>query len=129
MGLKGAGFNKRQARTIGIAVDYRRRNSSVESLQQNIQRLKEYKSKLILFPKKAGKPQKGDATEEELKMATQLSGPVMPVRQSFSKEKARAITEDEKNYQAFNVLRKARANAKLQGLREKKAREAAEANK
>ena len=48
--------------TIGIAVDYRRRNRSVESLQLNVQRLKEYKSKLILFPKKAGEPKKGDAT-------------------------------------------------------------------
>ena len=60
--IQGAGINKNVAKTIGIAVDFRRRNSSVESLQQNIQRLKEYRSKLILFPKKAGKQQKGDAT-------------------------------------------------------------------
>lgn len=48
--LKASGLNKRFARTIGIAVDPRRRNKSVESLQTNAQRLKEYKSKLILFP-------------------------------------------------------------------------------
>ena len=57
-----AGIGKKEAQTIGIAVDYRRRNKSVEGLQQNVQRLKEYRSKLIIFPKKAGKPKKGDAT-------------------------------------------------------------------
>ena len=30
----------------------------------NVQRLKEYKAKLILFPVKASKPRKGDATKE-----------------------------------------------------------------
>jgi len=34
----------------------------MESLQTNVQRLKEYKSKLILFPKKQSKPAKGDAS-------------------------------------------------------------------
>lgn len=42
----------------------------MEYLEQNIQRLKEYQSKLILFPKKAGVPRKGDASEEEMKVAT-----------------------------------------------------------
>ena len=55
-------MNAREARCIGIAVDYRRRNSSVEGLQLNIQRLKEYRSKLILFPKKMADPKKKDAT-------------------------------------------------------------------
>lgn len=60
--LQAAGINKKLALTIGIAVDYRRKNKSLESQQQNTQRLKEYKSKLILFPKKQSKPKKGDAT-------------------------------------------------------------------
>ena len=42
-----------QAKTIGICVDHRRRNKSVESLQINAQRLKEYQSKLVLFPIKS----------------------------------------------------------------------------
>merc|ERR1712168_1362927 len=45
-------------------------NKSVESLQKNVQRLKEYKSKLILFPKKLTKPHKGDASKEEMDVAT-----------------------------------------------------------
>merc|ERR1711899_506509 len=54
--IKAAGLSKNQARTIGIAVDHRRRNKSVESLQLNSQRLKEFKSKMILFPINAKKP-------------------------------------------------------------------------
>merc|ERR1712157_627728 len=61
--IKAAGLSKKFARTIGIAVDHRRRNKSVESLQLNSQRLKEFKSKMILFPINAKKPRKGDATK------------------------------------------------------------------
>ena len=60
--VQAAGIRKREARTIGIAVDFRRQNKSVESLQQNVQRLKEYRAKLILFPKKMSKPRKEDAS-------------------------------------------------------------------
>ena len=60
---QGAGLNAGFARSIGIAVDHRRRNKSVESLQQNVQRLKEYRSKLILFPIHPNrKLKKGEAT-------------------------------------------------------------------
>ncbi|XP_028665631.1 60S ribosomal protein L13 [Erpetoichthys calabaricus] len=124
--LKAAGINKRVAATIGISVDPRRRNKSTESLQANVQRLKEYRSKLILFPRKASAPKKGDSSPEELKMATQLTGTVMPVRNIYKKEKARVITEDEKKFKAFASLRMARANARLFGIRAKRAKEAAE---
>ena len=49
--FQASGLNPAFARTIGIAVDPRRRNKSVESLQVNVQRLKEYRARLILFPK------------------------------------------------------------------------------
>ncbi|XP_060796814.1 large ribosomal subunit protein eL13 [Neoarius graeffei] len=124
--LKAAGINKRVARTIGIAVDPRRRNRSTESLHTNVQRLKVYRSKLILFPRKASAPKKGDSTEEELKMATQLTGPVMPIKNVRKKDKARMITEEEKKFNAFASLRMARANARLFGIRAKRAKEAAE---
>lgn len=124
--LKAAGIHKREARTIGISVDYRRRNRSIESLQQNVQRLKEYKSKLILFPRKMSKPGKNDASPEEIKMATQLQGVVMPIHQPVRKEKARVPTEEEKNFNAFIALRQGRAHARLWGKRQKKAKEAAE---
>lgn len=128
--LKQAGLNKHQAKTIGISVDFRRRNRSVESLQQNVQRLKEYRSKLIVFPRKMSQPKKGDATEEEMKMATQVVTTVMPIRERrpFKKEKARAITPKEKKFSAYTALRQARADVRLVGKRAKKAKEAAEGN-
>ena len=61
--IKSDNFNlfNFQARTIGIACDHRRKNRSTDSLQANVQRLKEYKSKLIVFPKKLSKPKQGDS--------------------------------------------------------------------
>jgi len=124
--IKRAGLNRGFARTIGISVDHRRKNRSLESLQQNVQRLKEYRSKLILFPLNAKKPAKGDSTAEEVKLAAQVKGPLMPIRQPSRKEKARVPTEEEKNFGAFTAQRKARIDAKLVGIRAKRAKEAAE---
>lgn len=121
------GFSPAFARTIGIAVDHRRRNKSVESLQRNVQRLKEYKSKLILFPIRANKKlKKGEATEEERKVASQLKTDVMPIRQPVQKLKVRKITPAEKRFSAYSTLRSARADVRLVGYRAKKAKEAAE---
>ena len=50
----------------------------------------------------------------------------MPIRNVYKPEKARKITEDEKKHKTFVVLRQARANKRLAGYREKKARERAE---
>jgi len=113
------------AKTIGITVDHRRRNKSVESLQINAQRLKEYQSKLILFPIKASKPRKGDATEEDMKKASQLQGQLMPVKGIDNKRlRAMEVTDDLKNFKAFNAIRQSRAVARLWGIRAKKAKEA-----
>ncbi|XP_040585905.1 60S ribosomal protein L13-like isoform X1 [Mesocricetus auratus] len=123
--LRVASIHKKVARTIGIFVDPRRRNKSTESLQAYVQRL-EYRSKLILFPRKLSAPKKGDSSAEEIKLATQLTGPVMPIRNVYKKEKARVITKEEKNFKAFASLRMSRANARLFGIRAKRAKEAAE---
>jgi large subunit ribosomal protein L13e len=123
--LKTAGISKNMARTIGITVDHRRRNKSVESLQINAQRLKEYQSKLILFPIKASKPRKGDASEEDMKKASQLEGQVMPVQgKPVKRIRAMEVTDDLKNFKAFNAIRQSRAVARLWGIRAKKAKEA-----
>jgi len=126
--LKAASLNAAFARSIGIAVDYRRRNKSVESIQVNAQRLKEYRSKLILFPvHNKKKLRAGEATEEERKVATQLVGEVIPITQVLSmKPKARVPTEEEKKFSAFTTLRKARADARLVGIRAKRQKDAAE---
>lgn len=53
--LQAAGIPKKLASTIGIAVDHRRKNRSLEGLQANVQRLKTYKAKLVIFPRRARK--------------------------------------------------------------------------
>lgn len=52
---QAAGIPKKLAPTIGISVDHRRRNRSLESLQANVQRLKTYKAKVVVFPRRARK--------------------------------------------------------------------------
>jgi large subunit ribosomal protein L13e len=114
--LKKAGLGRHYARTIGIAVDYRRRNKSVEGLQKNVQRLKEYMSKLILFPKKPAQPKKGDASEEEIKMAVQLKGALMPVKKQLPIVEAyREITDADKKFQAFKAICRARFSVQKKG--------------
>ena len=62
-------------------------------------------------------------------MATQLKGVVLPIKQTFPRLRARAVTEDEKKYSVFGAMRMARADAKLVGIRVKKAKQKADANK
>jgi hypothetical protein len=50
-----AGIPKKLAPTIGISVDHRRKNISLDGLWTNVQRLKTYKAKLFIFPRHARK--------------------------------------------------------------------------
>ena len=59
-------------------------------------------------------------------VATQLTGPVLPITQSWSDTTARVITDEEKKQSAFQTGRMYRANVRLVGIREKRAKEAAE---
>lgn len=123
--LKTAGISAKVAQTIGIAVDKRRKNRSVESLQQNVQRLKEYKSKLIVFPINKKRPHKGDSSEQECRLAQQVAGDILPVkgRQAGDSEAPRKVTEAEAKFSAFHTVRQARANKKLAAGRAKRAKE------
>jgi len=60
--LKEAGVSRKAALGLGIVVDHRRRNLSVEGKSLNVERLKSYKERLVVFPRKAGKPKKGDSS-------------------------------------------------------------------
>ncbi|KJE93210.1 ribosomal protein L13 [Capsaspora owczarzaki ATCC 30864] len=125
--LKEAKINPKFAQTIGICVDHRRVNRSLESLQANVQRLKEYKSKLVLFPRKTKAPKKADSPAELTSKATQVAlSAAVPVRQGPAHFKARAITAEDTKRSVYNILRVARADARMRGIREKKKREAAE---
>jgi len=129
--LKAVGIPKQLARTIGIAVDHRRRNRSDESLQLNVERIKAYKDRLILFPRKAGKPKKGDSQASDLSAETTKT--MLSISPSRPLEEPRPITEEEKEFQAYTTLRRARTDARLIGVRKiraaKKEEEAAATKK
>ena len=63
------------------------------------------------------------------KLATQLKGTVLPIRQQVMRYKAREITDDEKKYSVYEAMRIARADKKLIGVREKRAKTKAEEEK
>ncbi|KAF2075445.1 hypothetical protein CYY_003274 [Polysphondylium violaceum] len=120
--LKAAGLTPSYAKTIGIAVDFRRTNKSQQSLTANAQRLKDYKSKLVLFPKKVAAPKKGEATKEEVEKAVQ-NLVVLPVKAGIpvSESKPRKVTEEEKKFQAYATIKFAAAKVKNSGIRKKAA--------
>lgn len=126
---QAAGIPKRFAKSIGIAVDYRRKNRSLESLQENTARLKAYKANLVLFPRKGGKPAAGEASEEELKAVVQHTGPIMPAVAATPELELVPAASLAGRGSAFKKLRRARINSRLNGLRKKKAAERAAAEK
>jgi len=130
--LKAAGVNPKYAKTVGIAVDHRRRNRCQESLDANVQRLKNYMDKLIVFPRVAGKPKSGDCSDAEaLKAATQNA--VEPVVQPENADKFRPAADMASlvEVEAYRTVRLARSNQRFAGIRAKRAAEkaAAEATK
>jgi hypothetical protein len=56
----------------------------MESLKLNVERLKEYKARLVLFPRHANKLKKGDSSGDDITNARQLKGPIVskPVKES-----------------------------------------------
>jgi len=129
--LREAKISRAGARGIGIAVDHRRRNTSEEAFQKNVQRLKLYKSKLIVFPRHptSQRSKKGDASKEEQKAAKQVTGQVLPIAQPAARQKARKISAKERTEAVVAGQRKRLTDAKLWGMREKRAKEKAEAAK
>ncbi len=131
--LKAAKITPGFAQTVGIAVDYRRTNSSEEGQQLNVQRLENYKSKLILFPRRADKPKKGeiaDSTADRLKSAEAgqqnvhkhvLAKPTRKVRQPAQK-----LTQELRDARVYRRVRQLQVNKNYKGKREKRAKEAAE---
>ncbi|KKY14341.1 putative 60s ribosomal protein l13 [Phaeomoniella chlamydospora] len=133
--LKEAGIPRKLAPTIGISVDARRQNLSSESLAANVERLKSYRSRLILFPRKSGQFKKLDSSKEEVAAVKEgktvkTVGSVLPIKNATV---ADAITEISRSdlpkgeENAYRRLRDARSEARLVGVREKRAKDKAEA--
>ena len=138
--MQEAAIAPKTARTIGIAVDHRRKNRSLESLQvahplackrtlvatlahqssfsgckqtsrqhflaavvftfavfvqENANRLKAYKSKLVVFPRRSKKPKQGDSSAEELSTVQQHDGRhVLPIVHEKAQPELVAIPEE-----------------------------------
>ncbi|KAI9642313.1 60S ribosomal protein L13 [Ciborinia camelliae] len=129
--LKEAQIPRKLAPTIGISVDARRQNLSVESLKANVDRLKSFRARLILFPRKLGQPKKGDSTKEEVSSLKETSSrvksllPIVGVEGGFS-EISKADMPKPVEGGAYRKLRVARSDARLAGKREKRAKDAAD---
>ncbi|USW55749.1 Putative ribosomal protein L13e [Septoria linicola] len=130
--LKEAGIPRKLAPTIGISVDPRRQNLSDESLAANVARLKEYKQRLVLFPRKLKSQKNGDASKDEVAAAKQIgehphSGKVKLSKQAFPIDNKVVIKEGKisdypQTENAYRQLRVARSDARLVGKREKRAK-------
>jgi len=126
--LRNAKINPLEAKGLGIAVDFRRKNASTGTLQANVQRLQLYKSKLVVFPRKAGKPKAGDTTDAEILNSVVQQHHRLPITHSHRREKSRTISDEQRQQSAYLTLRKERAKARRVGLAKKKAEEAAAKN-
>lgn len=116
--IKAVGLTPKYARTIGISVDHRRQNKSQETFDANVLRLKEYKSKLVIFNKKT--------KASEIAEYSQVSASAtFPVEQPAAEKGIRAVEVPEQS--AYRTIRLARNDKKYKGVREKRAREKAEA--
>ena len=135
--FQAAGIPRKLAPTIGIAVDHRRQNTSEESLKTNVARLKSYKARLILFPRKSGQHKKLDSTPEDLKLVEQEGKTVKAISSSLpvstgtglehglSEIKRGDLPKGEEN--AYAKLRRARSDKRYAGIREKRQKAKAEA--
>jgi len=117
--LKSAGIGKKEALTVGIVVDHRRRNLSEEGKKINVDRLEAYKARLIVFPRKAGKAKKGDSSADDLKAVTTRATLALP--DPYVAEPPRTITDTERQLKAYRALRIARANERHEGARKARA--------
>jgi len=123
--LKEAGIPAKFAPSIGIAVDHRRKNRSLEGMQANVARLKAYRSNVVIFPRNSKKPKAFEASAEDVKAVAQHTGPILPVTAEKPTTQVVKITKDMQDAKAYAKLRVERMNARLEGVRAKKARDAA----
>jgi large subunit ribosomal protein L13e len=107
----------------------------VEGKTVNVERLKAYKARLIVFPRKTGKPKKGDSAVRSLdSRATQAdhlfqaddlkvdtTRITLPLPEAYPAEAPRKITTEEREFNAFRTLRIARANQRHEGVRKARA--------
>jgi len=108
--LKAAGISHKVAPTVGIAVDRRRVNKCQESVDANVARLQEYMSRLVVFPKHPTKGLKqGETAKETAATIPQLTGAIIPIKQTAPKTELVTLTADQKSFEANAEIKKLRA--------------------
>ena len=109
-GIRGLSY----ARSLGIAVDLRRKDTSKETLDLNAGRIKEYISRMILYPRNEKKPDKKpqvpEATAEKLnspeaKVQNTLKAVIELPKKQIGYEFA-PITDEIKNKNVYQIQRK-----------------------
>ena len=116
--LKKAGINSMlYAKSLGIAIDLRRKDTSAETQTLNVNRIKEYLAKMILYPRKKAdkKPIIKEATEEQLKAPESKEQNVCKCIIPFPKEEPgytfAAITDAMKKENIYKTQRTERKTA------------------
>ena len=108
--LKAAGISHKVAPTVGIAVDRRRVNKCQESIDANVARLQEYMSRLVVFPKHPTKGlKKGETAKETAAAIPQLTGDIIPIKQTAPTTELVALTAEQKSFEANAEIKKLRA--------------------
>nr|XP_022910913.1 60S ribosomal protein L13-like [Onthophagus taurus] len=131
--LKSAGINRNYAQTIGIAVDKRRRNVSLETLKLNVLRLQSYLARVEILKRVDPKMKVAVKCKEDDKKVKKKDD-VKYEYVGYVKEnvlvknvmrcKAMVPTEEQKKFKVFETLRKARNEGrKLRTKMKKKEKE------
>mmetsp|Transcript_6571 Transcript_6571/g.4606 ORF Transcript_6571/g.4606 Transcript_6571/m.4606 type:complete len:100 (-) Transcript_6571:38-337(-) len=89
----------------------------METLNLNIARLNEYKSKLVVFPKRRGSVKAGDSSKEETGAATQFAGAILPLEKKADEIVMEEVTDEMKATKAFTTMRVARKETRVAGYR------------
>lgn len=133
--IKAVGLGVRFARSIGIAVDHRRKNRNQESLELNKARLQNYINKLVLYPRNDKKPvtkaKKGilnDTPKENQIVDNSAKVNVLPPLVKRVKAVSQIQLDQMRKVGAYRTLRQEWANQRNEGKRLKKEKEAAEKN-
>ena len=107
-GIKGVNY----ARSIGISIDKRRKDTCAETQKVNVDRIKEYTSKIVLYPRKkpSKNPQILEATQDQIKASqTQpqnLTKTVIPLPKPESAFSFGQITKQLQDEIVYKTLRK-----------------------
>lgn len=118
--LQAAGLTALEAKSIGIAVDYRRANKSSESINVNAQRLKFYKANLVVYPRKSKAVAAHRKEEPKLPAPVQRTEPVA-FKTAPKRDRPTKITAEMKAVSGFKTFRSERMKIRKLGLAASKA--------